>query len=185
MNPFAFLVSIGKGPDYKSDDTVAFARRWAENLHGDDVFNGDLVLNHALRQYEIVSASEQRLDDKFESVIKLASTLAALLVAVFNLLKPVSPGWWIGSFVVLLVAIAICIRGRSAIPLPRPPAIANVIDGIRNQPTPRIWLAAALHKSVTQMNVAIEWKARLLHCALWLVFVALCLLLPLTLTLTT
>ena len=186
MNPFAFISHLVFEPDYDHDADFSHERSWAKHVDVDEHQHPRLLLDHALRQYELTANAQSRIDDKIEAIVKLSAGHGTLLIAFSGIAKPNLSSWWIvAAFAFLLVACVIGIFARRAILLPRPPSIRDVLEGTLTAHSPEAWLATSLHISVAKMVVAINWSARQLFDIQLLVAAALLCLVTLNLSQTT
>jgi hypothetical protein len=148
-------------PNPSDDPRFVESQRWYDAFEPKPTGHGDLILDQARRKYAEQSAAYERLDDKADSLLRFAGTIAALLVTAIAGWRLHPAGLVIPSLSCFLVAMLLALVAR--IPFLRPvmtPA-RNMIDGVPQTKAPQEWIAAGLFLVTEELSVLSEWKGKM------------------------
>jgi len=152
-------------PNSISDARFLDAERWYDAFEPKPTDQGDLILDQARLKYKEQCQSCDRLDDKADSLLRFAATLAALLMTPTTGFKLQPVLLTAPSVVAFLVAMDLALVARNPFIRPTMTPTANIIAGVPKTKAPKEWMAAGLHVATEELRVFTDWKGTIVERA--------------------
>lgn len=159
MNPFAWIISLFRGPDL-GHEYVREIDGWAREFSVGKDWPGETLLEYAYRKYDEHESLRRSLEEKLQQLATTSATLAAFVLSAVGAFDLPVTFWVKLAISFLITSMLVALAARLAHPRPTPPSIHQVLDAAPRSQNPEAWIAANLAKPIAQLRVIQEWAAQ-------------------------